>query len=61
MTLSILFWVLYIVFLIFSLWTGYVPDQPYPFTRWGGSVVIFILVGILGWAVFGAPVHGGVH
>jgi hypothetical protein len=57
MTLSVLFWVLYIVALVFGVWSGYTPGQPYPFQRWGGSLLIFILLGILGWRVFGAAVQ----
>jgi hypothetical protein len=58
MTLAILFWVLYIIALVFGLWSGYTPGQPYTFRSWGGSVLVFVLFGILGWAVFGGPVKG---
>lgn len=57
MTLAVLFWVLYIVALIFGVYTGYAPGQPYAFKMWGGSLLVFVLFGILGWAVFGGPVH----
>ncbi len=56
MTLAVLFWVLMIVSLVFGLWSGYTPGQPYPFRTWGGSVLLYVLLAILGWAVFGAPV-----
>lgn len=56
MTLAVLFWVLYIVALVFGVYTGYTPGQPYAFKTWGGSLLVFVLFGILGWAVFGAPV-----
>lgn len=57
MTMAILFWVLMIIWLVFGLWSGYVPGQPYPVRSWGGSLLIFVLLAILGWAQFGAPVH----
>jgi hypothetical protein len=53
MTLSILFWVLYLLCVVFGMWSGYAPGQPYSF-KWGfGGLLIWVLVGILGWAVFG--------
>jgi TctA family transporter len=60
MTLSILFWVLYVVSILFSLYTNQVNNQPFPFRTWAGSsLIVFILLGILGWAVFGSVVKGG--
>jgi len=56
MTLSILFWILMILWLIFGWWSGYTPGQPYPFRNWGGNLLIFVLLAILGWAAFGAPI-----
>jgi hypothetical protein len=56
MTLGLLFWVLYIVSLVFGFWSGYTTGQPFPFKSWGGGFLLFVLVGLLGWAVFGAPV-----
>jgi hypothetical protein len=57
MTLQVLFWILMLFWLIFGLWREYTPGQPYPFIRGVGSVLTFILLGILGWQVFGAPIH----
>jgi len=56
MPIGILFWVLYVICLVFGIWSGYVPGQPYTYRSWGGSLVVFILLGILGWAVFGPVV-----
>ncbi len=53
MNLSLLFWVLYIVAIVFGLYTNRAN-----FPAWaGGSLLNFVLIGILGWAVFGAAVH----
>jgi hypothetical protein len=50
MTLSIAFWVIYLIALIFS-WREYAPPagQPWRFA-W---LIVFLLIGILGWGVFG--------
>jgi len=57
MTLSVLFWVLMIIWLLFGLWNDYVPGQPYPFNRGAWTFLVFVLFSILGWQVFGAPVR----
>jgi hypothetical protein len=57
MTLAILFWVLMIVWAVFGAWSSYVPGQSYTYRHWGGTVLTFILLAILGWAQFGAPIH----
>ena len=57
MPLSILFWVLMILWLVFGLWNGYVPGQPYPYRLAVGNFLLFILFVIVGWKVFGSPVQ----
>ncbi len=46
-----LFW------LIFGLWGGYVPGQPYTYKTWGPNILLFILFVLVGWKVFGPPVR----
>ncbi len=47
------FWVVYLICLIFGGWAGYsIGDKRYI----GGGIVIFVLVGLIGWQVFGAPI-----
>ena len=53
MNLSLLFWVLYIISVIFSLYQNRTALPVWA----GGSLIQFILIGILGWQVFGAAVH----
>lgn len=55
MTLGILFWVLWIIALIFglALHSGYIGG----YGLIGGSLLTFVLFGLLGWQVFGPPVH----
>jgi len=57
MTIGVLFWVLYIVFLVFGLWAGYPWPAGSPWYRNMGFLLIYILIGLIGWRVFGAPVH----
>jgi len=52
MPMSILFWVVYVVALIF---VGYSGRGDIPGT--GRSLVFFILVGLLGWKVFGGVIQ----
>jgi len=62
MPLSILFWVLFIFTLLFSGWNGWAPVQPGQgpagFRMWGNSLLYLVLIGIIGWKVFGAAVTG---
>lgn len=57
MTLNVLFWVLMIVWLVFGFWLDYVPGQPYPFRRGAWTFLVWILLAIIGWQVFGPAVH----
>ncbi len=53
MSLALLFWVLYIIAIVFSCYTNRASMPAWA----GGSFVQFVLIGILGWAVFGAAIH----
>lgn len=53
MTLSILFWVCYVVVLLFGGWSSYAPGN---FRPLGGFGAVMLLIAILGWGVFGAIV-----
>ena len=57
MPLSVAFWVLMLLWLVFGMWAGYAPGQPYTYRNWGPGLLQFILLGLLGWAVFGAAVR----
>lgn len=58
MPLGILFWVVYVMAFVFSLWSNYDANQPLWFKRAGGSLILWVLVGMLGWATFGPVVRG---
>jgi hypothetical protein len=50
MPLSILFWVLYVLAVIAGF--GWISGFP----TWANSTLLFILIGLIGWQVFGAAV-----
>jgi hypothetical protein len=52
MTAGIWFWILYVISILF---TGY---WWWPFNaERGPSLLVYILIGLLGWGVFGAPIR----
>jgi membrane protein YdbS with pleckstrin-like domain len=57
MPIGILFWVLYVVAIVFTLWSNYVPNQPNWYRAAGAAVIFWILIGILGWHAFGPVVR----
>jgi len=57
MSIGLIFWVIMLLWFIFALaWNrGWVDASVGP---WGNSVMLFVLFLLLGWRVFGAPIHG---
>ncbi len=53
MSAGIWFWVIYVICALFGGWS--LRGSPSYF--WGGGLVVFILVGLLGWGVFGPPIR----
>ena len=56
MTFGLIYWIMMLLWLIFGIWGWYTPQQP----RWGWvghGAFLFVLFLLLGWRVFGAPVH----
>jgi hypothetical protein len=56
MTLQFWFWIIYVLALFFSWFGYYEKGQVYPWPRFGGGFVLWLLIGILGWHNFGGPV-----
>lgn len=56
MTFALLFWIIMLLWLIFSL-RGNWPLGPTSFWPFGGSVILFILLFIIGLQIFGDPIH----
>lgn len=58
MPISMLFWFLYVIFILFGGWAYYQPDPNRG--RWplGGHLLLCILIFLLGWRVFGFVIKG---
>jgi hypothetical protein len=54
MSFGLLFWILMLLWFIFGMWShfGAVPYGPL-----GSNLLLFILLLLLGWKVFGAALH----
>ena len=50
MTFAILFWILMLFWLVLDLWSGWPFASP---TRPFGSVLLFVIIALIGWHVFG--------
>ena len=53
MSIGLLFWVIMLIGLLFGFYTN--RAAPWPWL--GNSFVIWILLALLGWAVFGPAIH----
>ncbi len=60
MPLGVLFWLLMVLWLLFGLYWHWpaAADGPRGFAPLGGNLLLFILLFLLGWAVFGFVVQG---
>ena len=58
MSLGLMYWILMLVWLVFGIWIKWPNRQNEGVRTSGGGVMLFILLLILGWHVFGAPIHG---
>lgn len=56
MTIGFLFWLIMILCLLFGIWRGYcdVPAR----SVYGMSFLLWFLLFLLGWKVFGFPIQG---
>jgi hypothetical protein len=52
MTFTLLFWILMLLWLVLGIWTAW-PNHKAA----GGNLLLFILLVIIGWQVFGAPIQ----
>lgn len=52
MSFGLMYWILMLIWLVFSLWSSW------PNVKAGGpSLLLFVLLVLLGWKVFGPPIH----
>jgi hypothetical protein len=59
MKIGLLFWILMLVWLLFGAWT-YWPTGSATVVAYGpvgGNLLLLLLVGLLGWKVFGPPLQ----
>jgi hypothetical protein len=54
MTIGFIFWLLMLLWAVFGIYRSW-PSGPTPWV-WGGDLVLFILLFLLGWHVFGWPI-----
>ena len=56
MSFSLCYWILMLIWLVFGIWSNW-PIARTSVRPLGGTVLLFILLVLLGWAEFGAPLH----
>jgi hypothetical protein len=61
MSAAIWFWILFVITLVFGVFIQN-PWRPaggpsYPWAPFGSWLILFVLIGILGWGVFGPPIR----
>lgn len=55
MSFALAYWILMLIWLVFGLWTHWpAANNVRPL---GGTLLLFVLLVILGWKVFGPPIH----
>lgn len=59
MTLGLVFWICMLIWAILGVWTTWPAVRTGGIKAGGGDLLLFILLLLLGWAQFGAPIHGG--
>lgn len=53
MSLGLAFYIIMLLWIVFGVWRDY-PNYPLV----GANLMLFLLFLLLGWRVFGAPIHG---
>lgn len=59
MSFALLFWILMLLWAVFGVFPTW-PASGTPNTGYlsfGGSLLLFILIALLGWHAFGSPIH----
>lgn len=62
MSRGLLYWVLMLLWVVLSFWGWWPAGAPYTpasFAPLGLSLLLFALLLLVGWELFGAPVRGG--
>jgi hypothetical protein len=57
MPMSILFWMLMILWLVFGIYWNRADLRGGNYGVFGGNLLLFVLLALLGWGTFGAPLR----
>jgi hypothetical protein len=57
MTIGLAFWIIMLVWLVFGLLTHFAVVATGAWGATANVVLLFVLFGLLGWGVFGPPLH----
>jgi hypothetical protein len=57
MAMGLMFWILMLLWLVFGLWSQWPGIAQGQWQPLGGSLLLFVLLLLLGWHDFGAPIH----
>jgi len=59
MKISLLFWILMLIWLVFGIWVYWptTTGTAIAFGFVGGNLLLFFVIGLLGWKVFGSPLQ----
>ena len=58
MPIGVLFWVLMVLWFLFGLYLNWPKTGEPPWAFFGGNLLLFILLFLLGWKVFGFVIQG---
>lgn len=56
MPMGLLFWILMLIWLVFGVYRDW-PRGDGNYVPLGNSLLLFVLIGLLGWAAFGPPLR----
>jgi len=56
MTIGFIFWLIMLLILLFWGWSFRLPENKFNFLGFGGSFILWVLLALLGWKVFGSPI-----
>jgi hypothetical protein len=57
-TFGLLFWIIMLISLLFGGWQSRGPEGKWNYLYFGGSLILWILLALLGYKVFGPPLSG---
>ena len=57
MSIGLLFWILWIIGMIFGFGWGWKGSNG-AYIGIGSGLIVWIMIGLLGWAQWGPPIHG---